>query len=86
MTYEIRYHEDIDWKKFRKLSREDRVRIHDAIERKLARDPLRFGKPLRSSLKGHRSLRIGNYRIIYRVEEHTVFVLLFGHRANVYKG
>lgn len=85
MTYLIRYSADIDWKAFRKLPRDDRMRLKNAVERKLMTDPLTFGKPLRKSLFGCRSLRVGEYRIIFRVEKRIVEILLFGHRANVYQ-
>lgn len=84
MTYTIRYSKNIDWKRFRKLPRRDKERIRKAIEGKLAIDPLTFGKPLRQSLYGCRSLRIGDYRVLYRVHGSTVDILLFGHRSNVY--
>ena len=84
MTFTIHYGTLIDWKKFRKLPSNDKHRLKQAIEQKLMNDPLHFGKPLRQSLKGHRSLRVGEYRIIYRVEKEVVEILLFGHRSNVY--
>lgn len=84
MSYTLRYSNHIDWKQFRKLSVRVKKRLKGAIEEKLLTDPVLFGKPLRTSLFGCRSLRVGDYRIIYRVEEETVEILLFGHRSTVY--
>lgn len=85
MIYVIRYSTQIDFKRFAKLPKSDRKRIKKAIENKLTLHPEIFGKPLRQSLKGCRSLRVGDYRVIYRIIGRTVEVLLFGHRSVIYK-
>lgn len=61
-------------------------RIKTAIEERLMADPVGFGKPLRYSLKGHRRLRVGDYRIVYRIDPHQriVHVLAIKHRKEVY--
>lgn len=58
--------------------------ILDAIMRKLKTDPLSFGKPLRFTLRAHRSLRVGDYRIIYIVEDKIVTILAVFHRREGY--
>ena len=85
MTYVIRYSAQIDFARFSKLPKTDRKRLKKAIEEKLTTRPELFGKPLRQSLKGCRSLRVGEYRIIYRITGKTVEVLLFGHRSVIYE-
>lgn len=84
MSYIVRYSRHIDWMAFKKLPVNDKKRLKRVIEEKLQTDPLTFGKPLRKSLKGCRSLRVGEYRIVYRIENRNVDILLFGHRSNVY--
>lgn len=61
--------------------------IKRAIEDKLMTDPLKFGLPLRRSLKNFFKLRVGDYRIIYQIENQEVTVLVFkvGHRREVYE-
>ena len=61
-----------------------RRRLLAALER-LREDPER-GKPLLLTLKGLRSLRTGDYRIVYRVIESRVEILIVavGHRRDVY--
>ena len=61
-----------------------RTQIKKAIEDRLTVDPIGFGKPLRYSLAGHRRLRVGDYRIIYRINGQTVNILKIGHRKEVY--
>ena len=43
------------------------------------------GKPLQYQLKGHRSIRIPPYRIIYRLEKDSIIINCFDHRKDVYK-
>ncbi len=58
-----------------------------AIKERLEVDPISFGKPLRYSLKGHRRLRIGAYRIVYRIneEKRIVTIVVVDHRKDVYE-
>lgn len=57
----------------------------DSAIRKLETNPY-LGKPLRGELVGKRSLRVGDYRVIYAVDEDKKVVILFtvGHRKAVY--
>ncbi len=61
--------------------------IKRAIEDKLMTDPLKFGLPLRRNLFGLFKLRVGDYRIIYKIEKAEVVVLVIsvGHRKDVYE-
>lgn len=61
--------------------------IKRAIEERLMTDPIGFGKPLRYSLKGHRRLRVTDYRIVYRIEPiiKTVVIVAIQHRKDVYE-
>lgn len=67
------------------------VSVHDrikrAIETRLVADPVGLGKPLRYSFKGHRRIRVGDYRIIYRLDnaKKLVTVVLIKHRKHVYE-
>lgn len=68
------------------LTTSARSMIKRAIEERIMVDPIGFGKPLRYSLKGHRRLRVSNYRIIYRIEanHHRVIIVGIKHRKDVY--
>jgi len=59
-------------------------RIRRAIETRLLIDPVNYGLPLRQSLQGYRKLRVGNYRVIYRIENKNVIILKIGHHKDVY--
>jgi mRNA interferase RelE/StbE len=50
----------------------------------LGNDPA-LGKPLVGPLKGLRSLRVGDYRIVYEKGKDGVVVLTVNHRREVYR-
>ncbi len=68
------------------LSKVMRVRVNAAVNQKLAVHPLTFGKPLQGSLRGHRRLRVGDWRVVYRADSatHVVIILKIAHRREVY--
>lgn len=83
--YRIEYLEAVVQEDIPRISPPDRKRIKKAIERKLQRNPIEFGKPLRYSLKGCRRLRVGDYRVIYKIEENgVVLIVKIGHWKEVY--
>lgn len=84
MKFEILYHKDVISDDIPKLSKKWRITIKKAIEEKLTTQPQIFGKPLRYSLKGYRKLRVEDWRIIFRIEEDTVKILVIQHRSIVY--
>ena len=59
--------------------------IRKAIEEKLIASPKLFGKPLQFSLKGARSMRVGDYRVVFQIFGNVVRVIMIGHRSTVYK-
>jgi mRNA interferase RelE/StbE len=87
MTYEIRYHDRVLSRDLPNVPSAMRSRIRAAIEQRLMVDPVGYGKPLRHSLRGHRRLRVGDWRIVYRVEaeNRTVSVVAIDHRKDVYE-
>lgn len=83
--YQIFYKKTVISKDIPVLSQRDKLNIKRTIEEKLTIDPIRFGLPLRHTLKGYRRLRIGNYRVVYKIESNTVIILAIKHRKNIYK-
>lgn len=62
-----------------------RKRILRAVDNKILPNPAGFGKPLRSPLAHIRSLRVGDYRILYLVEGDRSTILAAGHRSHIYE-
>ncbi len=71
-------------KQLAKISPPDYNKIVAAIKG-LASDPRPFGYKKLKGRPGYR-IRVGDYRIIYQVKDNvlTVFVLVIGHRRDVY--
>lgn len=84
--WNVVYRESVK-KDLKRISKDIQYIIRRAIEDKLMVDPVRFGLPLRRTLKGLMKLRVGNYRIIYSIKKDivTVEVIKIGHRRDVYE-
>lgn len=69
------------------LPKEIKRRALQVIEESLATDP-RIGRPLTGPYKGLWKYRVGDYRIVYAIEDKklVVFVLRIRHRKDVYHG
>ena len=67
-----------------KLDKPVRRRIQAAIDR-LGEDPRPAGAVALRSMHGYLRLRVGDYRIIYEVQDHRLLVLIveLGHRREV---
>jgi mRNA-degrading endonuclease RelE of RelBE toxin-antitoxin system len=85
--YSVEYVEDVVSRDILSLSKSAKMLILKAIEERLMVDPISFGKPLRYTLKGYRRLRVGRYRIVYKIDEkrRTVIVNAIDHRKDVYE-
>jgi mRNA-degrading endonuclease RelE of RelBE toxin-antitoxin system len=85
-TYRIEYLVSVVEKDIPLLPKSAKEMIKKAIEERLVIDPIGFGKPLRYSLKGHRRLRVGDCRIVYRIEPtQNVIIIAIKHCKDVYE-
>lgn len=82
--YAVQYHPLVVRQDIPKLDAVMQRRIKRAIEQKLTTGPEIFGVPLRRSLRGYRKLRVGDYRVVFRVSGATVCILAIMHRSVVY--
>jgi addiction module RelE/StbE family toxin len=83
--YIIYYSDKVIKKDIPQLSGPVKSLIKETINNKLLKDPIKFGKPLRYSLKGCRSLRIGEYRVIYQIIGDNIHILVIQHCKDCYK-
>jgi mRNA interferase RelE/StbE len=85
-TYQVEYLACVVKEDIPSLPKTIKATIKKAIEERLMTDPIGFGKPLRYSLKGHRRLRVGDYRIVYRIDtqKHLIVIIAIKHRKDVY--
>lgn len=84
VDFELQAEKELD-----RLDHQHAKRILRFLHERIAtgEDPKRFGKPLGSDKYGLWRYRVGDYRIICRIEKEavTVLVLRVGHRKNVYE-
>jgi mRNA interferase RelE/StbE len=85
VIYRVEYLESVVEHDIPTLTPPVQKRIRKEIERKLATNPIEFGKPLQYSLKGCRRLRVGDYRVVYVVKGDCVIIVKIGHRREVYE-
>lgn len=85
IIFEIFYAKAVITDDMPRLSGTWKKKIREAIEEKLTRAPESFGKPLRRSLKGYRKLRIGDYRVVFRIDGAAVPIFAILHRSVVYQ-
>jgi len=75
-------------KQLKKLDRQTAAFIISYIEKKLVNctDPRRFGKSLQENLKDKWRYRVGNYRILAKIEDDRIIIVFLevGHRRSVY--
>jgi len=84
MIFEINYHRLVKDEDLPKIDRKLQVRIKKAIETRLTTAPHEYGEPLRKTLKGYWKLRVGDYRIVYRIDKKKLIILVVCHRKDVY--
>ena len=78
MAYRLLYHPAVLREDISKIQPDAKIRIREVIESRLLENPVLAGRPLRQSLKGHRKLRIGDWRVIYRIDKNSVIILKIG--------
>ncbi len=84
MKYTLFYADTIDKKWLKSQSADVLDRIQKEISRKLTTKPEIYGKPLRKSLKGYRRLRIGQYRVLFKIVGKKVKIVFIGLKPDVY--
>lgn len=74
---------------FKCIDKSGQRNIIKAIRKKLTINPELYGQPLKRDLQGLWKLRVGQYRVVYRIERDKVlvYVVKVGFRKNeeVYK-
>ncbi len=85
MPFELRYHPAIANEDIPGIPQNLHRRIATAIESRLTQAPHQYGAPLRKTLKSYWKLRVGDYRVVYKIERDAVWILGIRHRKTVYE-
>ncbi len=84
MSYLVKYHKAVKGD-LGSLEVSSKARIKRAIETILIINPIKSGETLKGNFKGFRKLRIGDYRIVYKVIEKEILILGIRHRKDIYE-
>jgi mRNA interferase RelE/StbE len=84
VLFEPRYHPLVKSADIPLLDGRLRARVKTAIETRLGTAPHQYGEPLRKTLRGYWKMRVGDFRIVYRIDGESVLVLAIIHRKKVY--
>ena len=85
MPYFLLYHPRVVDEDLPRLPSNVQHRIAHAIKARLAEALERHGAPLRRTLKGYWKLRVGAYRVVYKVARNEVWILGILHRKHAYE-
>lgn len=83
--YKIVYHLKVVKEDIPKLDQKTKDRIKKSIESKLLEHPELYSNQLRNTLSEYRKLRVGDYRVIFKIVKKEIRILIIGHRKDVYK-
>lgn len=84
MPFELRYHPDVKAVDIPLLNEKLKIRIKNAIETRLATAPHQYGEPLRKTLRGYWKLRVGDYRVVFKIVKNEVWIFGVIHRKDIY--
>jgi mRNA interferase RelE/StbE len=84
--YKIQYSRNAAKRLNNKISKEYAKLIQSAILEKLSVDPFLYGSALKGDWNGHYKLRVGTYRIVYKIDSGNkiVDIVVIDHRRMVY--
>ena len=85
MAYSIKWDKRA-YKELKELETKDAINILNNVN-KLYENPYSSGKNLKGKFKNKMRLRIGDFRLVYWIEEKekTVWIIAIGHRKEIYK-
>ena len=85
MPFKLQYHPDVKTIDIPLLDARFRARIKNAIESRLTTAPHLYGEPLRKTLRGYWKLRVGDFRVVFKIVGEEVWILGIIHRKKVYE-
>jgi len=85
VPFELRYHPDVKSIDIPLLDVKLRSPIKKAIEMRLMTAPHLYGEPLRKTLRGYWKLRVGDYRVVFKIVAEEVWIFGIIHRKKVYE-
>lgn len=84
-SYNLVYHKDVAKIDLPGIDEKNKSMLKRAIEERLATQPEVYGKPLQRTLKGYWKLRVGDYRIVFKILGNELRIYGIIHRKKVYR-
>jgi mRNA interferase RelE/StbE len=85
LPYTLRYHPRVAEDDLPDVPVNLHGRIARSIDGRLTTEPMRYGVPLRGTLKGYWKLRVGDHRVVFKIAGREVWALTILHRREVYE-
>lgn len=85
MDFTLSYHPAVRDVDLPAIDTKTKNRIKKAIEERLLISPQKYGAPLRKTLKGYWKMRVGDYRVVFRVVDNEIRILGIRHRKDIYQ-
>ena len=85
MAFTIEFDERVIKKDIPAIPMPYKEQIKTAIRERLSQEPIKLGKPLKYSLFGYRRLRVGDWRIVYKITGSIVRIMNLGNRKDIYE-
>ena len=85
MSYTLLYHPDVARRDLPAIPLNIQSRIAQALAARLQEAPEKYGQPLHGTLQGYWKLRVGDYRVVFKIVGSEVWVLGILHRRQVYE-
>lgn len=83
MNYELIYTRRAN-RDIKRLDEQNKLRIKKQLEL-LSKSPLTYAEKLTNSAIGDYRFRVGDYRIIFDIDENKIIILRVGHRREIYR-
>jgi len=86
LAYDVLYLSQVE-KDLKSLNKITIKKLLNRIEKYLAQDPKNLGKALKGEFNGYWRYRWGNYRVIYKISEKEILIIVLriDHRKQIYK-
>ena len=85
MAYSLVYYADVEKVDLPNIDKKNKSMIKRAIEERLKTQPEIYAKPLQRTLKGYWKLRVGEFRIVFKIFGNELRIYGIIHRKRVYR-
>lgn len=83
MSFQAVYHPDVR-KDLLRIDRKLQIRLEAAVSNRLLIAPQAYGRPLSANLFGYWKMRVGDFRVVFKVVRDEIWIFGIIHRKDVY--